>query len=187
MVVNKMNINNELHNTVIEEKKIHAKTEESSLLTINGTIVVIAVSFIIFTIIMQKIFYSPLAKISEKRRLYIKTIKDEATGAFEENEKLNNEYSEKIKSTRKKAMENTTKILDDANQEKIKILTEKKQDVLEFLNIEKTQIQEEKHKNLEKLKENIGDYAFNISKKILEEDIPLAGVSAEAINKVIKN
>lgn len=161
--------------------------QEASLLTINGTLPFIAVSFVLFTIIMQKIFYAPMSKIRKKRSDYIKDIKAEAQQAYEEAEKLQAEYVEKIRNAQKQAAEKTAVEINKANQGKALILEEKKQVVTHFLDENKQRIQQERNNALENLKGNIAEYAFEISKKVIEDDVPVIVVSQESIDNAVRN
>jgi len=176
----------EHHATVLEETPLEKEgMETGSLLDINGTSICIAVSFILFTIIMQKLFYAPISQIREKRKQFIMGIKTEADKASEEAGNLQVGYVEKIAEARKKVGEKTAELIAEANEEKTKILEEKRKDIEQFLAESRAKIQQEQDKSLELLKENVSGYAFEISKKILNEEIPIAGVTSEAIDKAM--
>lgn len=171
--------------TVAKPINLPEKKDEGGLLTINGTLVVIVISFIIFVILMQKIFYGPITEIRRKRSEYIKKMKAEANEAFLETEKLNKDYQGNLKEARKKVSEKTTELLNEANEDKNKILEEKKQEISEYLGEQKQIIQNDKTQAIEALKGQVMDYAYNISRKVLGEDISMAGLSPEIVNKAI--
>jgi len=171
--------------TVAKPENLPRKEDEGGLLTINATLVVIAASFIIFVILMQKIFYGPITEIRRKRKDYIKQMKAEADEAFLETQKLNKDYQENIKEARKKVFEKTTELMNEANEEKNKVLEDKKQEISEYLGEQKQIIQNDKTQAIEALKGQVMDYAYNISKKILGEEVSMAGLSPEIINKAI--
>ena len=185
MDTKELNINNELHTAVVEGKNIPEETEGGSLLEIDGTILFVAVSFVLFTIIMQKVFYGPITQIRNNRKDYIKNIKTEARHAYEEAEKLKNEYLEKIFRAKQKNSEKTAEAINEANQEKARLLEEKKQDISEILREGRQKIEEERLKTFAELKMNISGYASEISKKILNEEIPVTGVSEEIIDNAV--
>ena len=61
------NLNLKTISVVAKPENLPEKQEEGGLLTINGTLVVIVISFIVFVILMQKIFYGPITEIRRKR------------------------------------------------------------------------------------------------------------------------
>ncbi len=186
MAQDHLETHNEVHTAVVAENPPpQEEAPQGSLLTINGTILFIVLSFVLFTIIMNKVFYGPITQIRQKRRDYVKSIKSEATNAQEKAEELRKEHIEKIMSAKKKVSEKTSEVMNEANQEKTKILDEKRQDMIKFLEQGRQKIREERHKTFSELKENISSYAFDISKKILNEEIPIVGVSQEAIDRAI--
>ncbi len=162
-----------------------ANHEESGLLTINGTLVVIVVSFVIFVLLMQKVFYAPMNEIRKRRNNYLKKMKDEANQAFLKAEKLNDEYQDSIRNARKNVSKKTTNLLNEANEEKNKILNEKKQEISEYFNEQKQIILDEKNQAIEELKTQVMDYAYNISKKVLGEEVSMVGISNEVVDRAI--
>lgn len=167
--------NKDIHTTISEDHSVSDLTKvEGALLEINGTLLIMAISFLIFTVVMQKTFYSPLIKIREKRKQFIKNIKDSVDYAVSKSEELSLEYTEKIKRARKNVSDNTLSSIAEANQEKMKIINEKKQDITQFLEQERKSVQEQKAQSLENLKHNIEGYATEIFRKVLEEDITVA-------------
>jgi len=170
---------------VAKPENLPEKQEEGGLLTINATLVVIIVSFVIFIILMQKIFYGPIAEIKRKRKEYVKKMKTEANEAFLETEKINKNYQENLKDARKKVFEKTTELLNEANEEKTKILEDKKQQNTEYLDEQKQIIEKDKIQAVETLKSQVMDYAYHISKKILGEEMSMAGLSPEIVEKAI--
>jgi len=179
------NLNLKTISVVAKPENLPEKQEEGGLLTINGTLVVIVISFIVFVILMQKIFYGPITEIRRKRSEYIKKMKDEANEAFLETAKLNNDYQENIKNARKKVFEKTAELLNEANEEKSKVLEDKKQQNSEYLDEQKQIIQNDKTQAIEVLKGQVMDYAYNISRKILGEEVSMAGLSPEIVEKAI--
>jgi F-type H+-transporting ATPase subunit b len=161
------------------------KQEEGGLLVINGTIIVIIASFIIFTLLMQAIFYGPITEIRRKRKEYIKKLKTEADSDAEEAAKLENNYNHSLKDARKKASDATTETLNQANTEKSKLLDEKKQFANQFLNDQKQIIHGEKDNAINELKGQVMDYAYRISCKVLGEGVSMAGISPEIVDKAI--
>ncbi len=188
---------NEEVNNIHTDSNIHAETavaahgehaesaHEGGLLTINGTLFVIMASFIVFTFVMQWVLYGPLNDIRRKRLDYILKNKTGAEEAIIEAENLAKDYQAKIKEAQKQSTENTTEILNETNAEKNRILEAKKQDVNSFVSGQKQIILEEKNHAIDTLKDQIAGYARNISGIILGEEIPMAGLTPEVIEKAL--
>lgn len=182
MTVENQNIHTETKALVGHEPQHPAQeAAEGGLLTINGTIVVIIVSFVLFTILMQKIFYAPVTGIRNKRDNHIKNLKDEAEGAAQEAEKLDKEYKESLGVARKKVFDKTSEIISQANHEKTNILEEKKQKVNVFLDEQKQILKSNESQAVDSLKHQVLDYAYRISVKILGEDTSIEGKNYDDI------
>ena len=164
---------NEIHTATTQPSSAPQESEGGGLLELDGTLLFIAGSFVIFAIVMQRVFYGPMIQIRQKREQYIQGLKDAADTAFNNSRDMETDYNGKITATRKKIAENTAKAISEANQERAKILEEKKQQVQEFLGAERQQIQAEKQESLDSLRKNIDNYASDIFRKVLEEDIPV--------------
>jgi len=169
-----MEHHNETQTGIIEEHLPPHHTEGGgSLLEIDGTIVFIAFSFIIFAATMQRVFYGPLTEIREKRKQYIDNLKKESDELLSRSEELNAQYTDKIKAARKKAVENTSSVMEEANQEKAKILEERSQQVSDFLETGRQQIKHEKAQSLENLIQKVESYSNDIFRKVMEEEAAL--------------
>ncbi len=178
----------------LENQNLHTGTQEAintppeaegGLLTINGTLPVIIVSFILFAFIMQKIFYGPLTAIRKRRSDYINKVKTEANEILQSATDLEEDYKNKLNTAHRKVSARTTEALTEANEEKTKILSEKKQEVSQYVETQNKTIKKEQTEAIEDLKENIMQYAFDISSKILGEEIPITGISPDVIEKAL--
>ncbi len=169
-----MEHHNEKQTGIIEEHlPPHHEGSSGSLLEIDGTIVFIAISFVLFTVVMQRVFYGPLTEIREKRKQHINSLKNEADDLTNKSEGLTAQYTEKIKAAKKKASENTAKVMSEANQEKNNILAERNQQVTEFLQAGRGKIQQEKTQSVEDLQQNIEKYSDAIFRKVMGEELTL--------------
>ena len=167
-----MGHHNETHTAIIQEAVSEPYSDETaSLIEINGTIVFIILSFAVFAVMMQRFFYRPLTEIREQRNQHIADLKNEGEEAFNKAEELSREYEDKIRDARKQVFDYTTAALTNANEEKLAILEERKKQVAVFLSTSRRQIHEEKLYSLESLRKKVDNYAGEIFKKVLEEEI----------------
>lgn len=133
----------------------------------NATFLVAAISFIIFTLIMEKIFYHPVSVIINKRKLY-----------FEENEssKTNNELAAKkiredkdkdILASKTEAKNVIMSEVENANKEKEEKESSLKEKISEQVNQQKVALNNEKEINSKEMKTNLEDISNSILSKLI--------------------
>ena len=135
----------------------------------NATFLVSVISFLCFTVIMQKILYEPVTKIVEEREQLIgdnygtaKTASDKAAFIYKDrDEKISGATAD----AKKIAAEKIAKANDEA---KIKT-TEAKQNSIAKINSAKADIQAKSEEINREIDNRINDIAENISAKVLGE------------------
>jgi len=153
------------------------------LLQLDGTLILMAVSFIIFMVIMQKIFYSPMTEIRKERDNYIDETRSKARHTKEQAAILESEYESKINHAKVTANNIVFKSTSASNDEKKAILDHKTWKVNEQIKLAKENILKDKNTAQESLKLQVSSLAQSISTKILGEEIPISGITEEMINK----
>jgi len=153
------------------------------LLQLDGTLILMAISFIIFMFIMQKIFYSPMTEVRKERDNYINETRNKARQTKEQSAILEAEYAGKISEARSTANNIVLKSTSAASNEKAAVLDQKKQEINEQIRLAKENILKDKNAAQEALKLQVSSLAQSISAKILGEEIPISGITPEMINK----
>ncbi|MDD3013404.1 MAG: F0F1 ATP synthase subunit B [Candidatus Gastranaerophilales bacterium] len=153
------------------------------LLQLDGTLIIMAISFIIFMFIMQKIFYSPMTEVRKERDNYIDETRNKARHSKEQAAILEAEYESKINQARTTANNIVFKSTSAATKEKTAIIEQKTQNLTEQVNQAKENILKDKNAAQDALKMQVSSLAQNISTKILGEEIPISGITEEMINK----
>jgi F-type H+-transporting ATPase subunit b len=153
------------------------------LLQLDGTLILMAISFIIFMVIMQKIFYAPMTEVRKERDNYIEDTRNKARRAREQAALMQAEYDSKISQAKTTASGIVSKSTSTADNEKKAILEQKNQKLNEQINLAKKNILKDKNAAQEALKLQVSSLAQSISTKILGEEIPITGISEEIINK----
>ena len=147
------------------------------MLEFNGTAIVIAISFIIFVILENFIFYKPMQKMLNERENYITENETEAEKNLSQIQALN-------------ANSESAKILNDASleyQEKYDAAVAKaKTNSNEKINNLKEQLENEKEVVQQSLKQDIGIHAANIVSKILKKEVSMVNVNDEILDKAMK-
>ena len=149
----------------------------------NATFLVSVISFIIFTIIMNKIFYKPLENVMDERQKFIDDAKSDALNsnnradAKEKEDRLNKSASDSKKLVAGKlnaANENSKTLTDNAKQ--------KSQDEISSA---KSNLQNEALQTSEELKSKVKDLAEVISSKILGIETHIENSDNELVNRIL--
>ena len=156
------------------------------MLEFNGTAIVIAISFVIFVILENFIFYKPMRKVLEERAAYMESNEKEADKNYNNAKSLVEEKDKKISDAKDKSAQ----LLNE-----ISLKTQAKFDSsIKEAKINSNSKIEETKKNLEAeaieaqnaLRNEIGLYAASIVSKILKKEVAMVNVSDEIINKAMK-
>ena len=151
----------------------------------NATFLVSVISFIIFTIIMNKIFYKPLENVMDERQKFIDDAKSDALNSnnradailIEKEDRLNKSASDSKKLVADKvnaANENSKTLTDNAKQ--------KSQDEISSA---KSNLQNEALQTSEKLKSKVKDLAEVISSKVLGIETHIENSDNELVNRIL--
>jgi F-type H+-transporting ATPase subunit b len=155
------------------------------LLQFDGTLIVIAVSFIIFMFVMQKIFYAPISEVREERDNYINQNVSVAQNTRQEAEDLVSDYNSKIANAKIKASQTVSDRAYSANREKARVLLVNSKEADKKVVSAINEIQNDKNNATNNLRNNVLALAHSISTKILGEEIPISGITQEMIDKEI--
>lgn len=154
------------------------------MLNINGTLILMIFSFLLFMFFMQKFFYGPLLTTRSQRQEYIENNLLKSKESKEKTEQLLDSYKNEIAETRKEANSALLEKTKSASEEKRKIID----NIADKLSIEveeaKMQTQKQTEEVRTKIKPEILNLAQDISAKILGEVIPLS-VSSEIVDNAI--
>lgn len=156
------------------------------MLEFNGTAIVIAISFIVFVILENFIFYKPMQKMFKERENYITENETEAEKNLSQIQALIDEKDKKLATANKES----AKLLNDASleyQEKYDAaVSEAKAKSNEKINNLKEQLEEEKKSVQQALKQDIGMHAATIVSKILKKEVAMVNVNDEILDKAMK-
>lgn len=143
------------------------------MLEFDATAIVIAISFIVFMLIMNAIFYKPLLKLQDEREDYIANNKQQAQNYQNEAQGLLSEHDEIIKQTKKQAKDIISDVLEKAKNEKGEKVAEANQQASEKIRNFHDEMAVAKTQLKDSLSNDMHEIARQISSKILGEEIPL--------------
>lgn len=138
------------------------------LLQIDGTFIVIGVSFLVFMFIMQAIFYGPMFKIKKQRQDYIEENERHAKVMTEAAENFIQTQENEIKETRAQSKEILSQAVQGAKLSKEQTVEEANDKALTTLKKEKERITKAKLETKESLNNEIYSLADEIVSKVLD-------------------
>ena len=156
------------------------------MLEINGTALALAFSFIIFTIIMNRIMFAPFSKVRRKRHIYIKSnVIDSEANKQNAQDTIKN-YEKELKTARINANKKVHGIQAQANKERDLIINQATQELISAKKQNLDELEQEKKHIHEELKNQVMYLAQDISKSILKEEIPIC-VPPSVIDEQLKD
>jgi len=151
----------------------------------NATFFVSALSFIIFTFIMNAIFYKPLTKIIDERENYI----NRAVNDAQNSEELANKLLKDKEATLVKTAEETRKIISsstaEANAKGNELTGEAKRQAEKSVEAAKENLYRETEHAQNELKVRVKELAENIASKVLKEETHIENVNNELIDRIL--
>lgn len=133
----------------------------------NATFIVSAISFIVFVIIMNAIFYKPLQKVVDERQQFIDEANEEAKFNTDKSEAILKDKEKKIKKARFDAKKIILDKTQDAKTHKSSLTSEAQKKA--SINVEnaKIEIQKSQEEAQDALNQESEEIAKMISQKIL--------------------
>lgn len=156
------------------------------LLHFDGTLIVIAISFIIFAIIMHKIFYVPMRRVMGERKEYIQLHIDEAKKIDSNAKEAINQYNKKLNTARLTGQGKVEESTELSREKKSKLLSEASAKAQEEIKVAKISLQKEKEDALTQVKEDVAPLAQQIVSKILGTSVSISGIDQEKVDKILR-
>jgi len=156
------------------------------MLELDGTLIIIAISFILFVLLMQKVLYAPISEIRAERNNYIDENLSAGKSLRAETAEIVKLYNNEILNARIEANKIISEHSDAAGKEKQELIEKKSFEINDSLNQAKELVQKEKEAAKDQLKPQILDLAYSISTKVLGKEVPVSGITQEMIDKAFK-
>lgn len=133
----------------------------------NATFLVSAISFIVFTLIMNAIFYKPLSKVVQERQKFIDDTNEEARLHKEKSEAILTDKEVKLEQSKTNAKKIILEKTETVKAQKTTLTTEAQQKAANNIELAKDDLHKSTDKAEEVLAEEAKKLAEDISSKIL--------------------
>ncbi len=151
----------------------------------NATFLVSAVSFIIFTVIMNIIFYKPLGRVICERQKYLDETKNDALNSSNKADAILKDRDDRLNKSVADAKKLVADKVNEANENSRAKTSEAKQKSMEEITSAKSSLQTEANQYTEELKTKVKDLAEVISSKVLGMDVKIENTDNELINRIL--
>lgn len=152
----------------------------------NATFIVSAISFILFTIIMNAIFYKPLDKIVTERHRVIDEHYEEAKAKKERAQAILTDKERKLENTKHDAKRIIADKANEVKAQKSSMTAEAQQSAAKTIDGAKEKLHKSKDEAQEVLSDSVVSLAQDISSKILGETVEIKNVDKNLINTAMK-
>lgn len=153
---------------------------------INATILISAISFLVFIFIMNKILYQPVLDIMEKRKNYIESNKNQVQAHKRKAEDLISDKNAKIADAQRKSRDIVAAKSDALKEEKNKVLNDAKTNAAAFFNTEKQNLVHQKEETAANMKFDVADIANRLTTKLMGEGIAFEPLNEQEVEEVMK-
>lgn len=133
----------------------------------NATFIVSAISFIVFTLIMNAIFYKPLQNIVHERQNFIDETNEEAKLHRENAQVILKDREQKLEKTKHSAKKIITDSTDEVKARKQHLASEAQKKAVQKIGFAKEDLQKSKDEAQAALSEEVKNIAQKIASKIL--------------------
>ena len=153
----------------------------------NATLIVSAISFIVFMLIMNAILYQPILNVLQQRAEFIDSNLDEARNVKDKAASILEDKNQKIKAAHKKAKETIAGGVEDAKSNKSKVVSDATSVSRQKIEEEKTELLNTCQAAKDVLKSNVLDLAKDISEKLLGHPVHNLEFNQEIVDEAINN
>lgn len=151
----------------------------------NATFLVSAISFIIFTLIMNKIFYKPLEHVMDERQKFINDAKSDAQYSSDKADAILRDKEERLNKSASDSKNIVAEKINDANLTSKKLTTDAKQKSQDEISSAKSNLQTEAQHLTGELRTRVKDLAEVISSKVLGMDTHIENIDNELVNRIL--
>ena len=124
----------------------------------NATFLVSAISFIVFTFVMNKIFYNPLGRVISERQKFLDETRNDALFSNNKAEAILKDRDDKLSKSVADAKKLVADKVNEANENSRTLTGKAKQKSMEEITSAKLSLHDEANQSKEELKNKVKDY-----------------------------
>lgn len=137
------------------------------MLEFNLTLPIMMVLFLVFAVLMDLVFFRPVAGILEKRREYVKEQQEKAATATQQVQSLQADYEARLKAAHGQAQDAIQAAIKEAEAKRQATLDQVQSEVEKEVAEARNSIQSERTAAIASLQNEVGGFADLIKRKVL--------------------
>ena len=154
--------------------QLFAMTEGAGgLFDFNATLPLMAIQFILLTVVLTFVFYKPVAKIIDEREAYINGNLTTASEKLIKADELYNEYDEQLKAARVNAQAVISKSEKEAKDAVALEINEARKDAAKLIERTNNELETQKSLALQQLEAQVDELSQLIKEKLLGKEVVL--------------
>ena len=143
------------------------------LFDFNATLPLMAIQFILLTVVLTFMFYKPVAKVIDERETYINGNLTQASEKLIKADELYKEYDEQLKEARVSAQSVIAQSENEAKAVVTQEITEARADAARLIEKTNKELEAQKSIALEKLEAQVDELSQLIKEKLLGKEVVL--------------
>ena len=143
------------------------------LFDFNATLPLMAIQFVLLTVVLTFLLYKPVAKVLDERESYISTNLTEASEKLLKADELYTQYEEQLKSARLDAQSVVSKAESEAKETVASEITQARADAAKLIEQTNKELEAQKSLALEKLETQVDELSQLIKDKLLGKEVVL--------------
>jgi F-type H+-transporting ATPase subunit b len=154
--------------------QLFAMTEGAGgLFDFNATLPLMAIQFILLTVVLTFVFYKPVAKVIDEREAYINGNLTTASEKLIKADELYNEYDEQLKAARVNAQAVISKSEKEAKDAVALEINEARKDAAKLIERTNNELETQKSLALQQLEAQVDELSQLIKEKLLGKEVVL--------------
>lgn len=151
------------------------------MLSIDGTFIVIFLSFIIFMALMKVVYFAPIIQLKQKREEIMQADYQSMEAAIQKAEQLTSQQKEKLADARFKSQQIIQEKRELAKKTAAEKLSTSRQKMVSDLERQTAQLKSDRERTYEFLKTQQEEFAQTIVEKLVKRQATKAGASASPV------
>lgn len=145
--------------------------EEGGLISLDKSLIIQAVNFIILLVLLTKLLYKPLLAKMDERTNAIKKSLDEAQAARTEAQKERDDFAAKIQAANAEAQRIRAEALKDAADEQRRLLESAKAEAARLVATARQEMDTDVRRARQELRQEVADLAIAISERLIKKSL----------------